>query len=561
MKFLKVRTFFVVLGIIMLFLLVLIIAESNSINESLNLDAKILSSQMEYSMLKTQTVSKYNYSNYNISVLFNFSIEKAVLGFKGTMIERISFRGLTSSKPIWIEVHIPDKIHFHPIYYSHIEPREIFCYKERCLLLFNPLSENGSLIFAYSFKLIDQNSNVPFNDPSYKFFGNEKVALPLGLTFIGINSAATSGEVSFLLFKAPWEDTKAFLLVNQTLTSLIVGKEKIVPTPQDNQFLLFAGRFGEIEGSAMNGTKIKIYYPSDEPFEISPQEVLNWSKKVISTYVSTYSILPSKEYYIINWNSGEANGNGFINGIIVGRWSARGRLIDRLNKRLIAHELAHSWFGGYANFGLLDEALATFSDLYVENKFGEDTYPFAENKALNSGKVPLAEITKNVPDYQNALYYKGAFVFRSLQFVLGNETFFNGLRELLRECHGKECNLTDVQNVFEKVSGQDLDWFFKEWFYSSKVPDYDVRSLSLEEKNGKYLLTFEVIDKNNFTMPLEVEVITSKEKLVKKVWIKGKARVSFELNDKPLKIILDPNEWMVNENKEYTTEGIKITVE
>jgi len=76
----------------------------------------------------------------------------------------------------------------------------------------------------------------------------------------------------------------------------------------------------------------------------------------------------------------------------------------------------------------------------------------------------------------------------------------------------------------------------------------------------KYFLTFEIIDKNNFTMPLEVEVMTSKEKLVKKVWIKGKAKVSFELNDKPTKIILDPNEWMVNENKKYNVEGIRIEV-
>jgi len=49
--------------------------------------------------------------------------------------------------------------------------------------------------------------------------------------------------------------------------------------------------------------------------------------------------------------------------------------------------------------------------------------------------------------------------------------------------------------------------------------------------------------------------------LVKKVWIKEKAKVIFELKDKPLKIILDPNEWIVNENKKYNIEGIEIIVE
>jgi len=106
-----------------------------------------------------------------------------------------------------------------------------------------------------------------------------------------------------------------------------------------------------------------------------------------------------------------------------------------------------------------------------------------------------------------------------------------------------------------------LDWFFKEWFYTPKVPDYEVGNLSVTQRDDKYFLTFEIVDKNNFTMPLEIEVITSKEKLVKKVWIKEKAKVIFELKDKPLKIILDPNEWIVNENKKYNIEGIEIIVE
>ncbi|MCD6559671.1 MAG: aminopeptidase [Palaeococcus sp.] len=236
-----------------------------------------------------------------------------------------------------------------------------------------------------------------------------------------------------------------------------------------------------------------------------------------------------------------------------------------LNPDLFYHELAHLWFGGYADFGRINESLATFMNLYMRVKGSRNLDGF-EGSALqyiNYSKT-LAEIYKegifNSQARAGIVYYKGAFVFRSLQFVLGNETFFKSLRELLRECHGRECNLTDVQNVFEEVSGQDLDWFFKEWFYSTRVPDYEIENLSVTQRDDKYFLTFEIIDKNNFTMPLEVEVTTSKEKLVKKVWIKGKAKVSFELNDKPTKIILDPNEWMVNKNKKYNVKGMEIEI-
>jgi len=119
----------------------------------------------------------------------------------------------------------------------------------------------------------------------------------------------------------------------------------------------------------------------------------------------------------------------------------------------------------------------------------------------------------------------------------------------------------DIQNVFERVSNQSLDWFFKEWFYTTKVPDYEVENRNVKQKDGKYLLSFEIIDKNNFKMPLEVEVITPKEEPVKKVWVDEKAKIEFELSEKPLKIILDPNEWMVNENKEYNVNGIEVVIE
>lgn len=252
---------------------------------------------------------------------------------------------------------------------------------------------------------------------------------------------------------------------------------------------------------------------------------------------------------------------------------------------LLAHEISHSWFGWYAGFGGIDESLATYSEMSYMIRFYR-THPeelekyarynlttiqkvlnFVEERVLkyNSHSKPLSQVyvtwIQNSTVRDAIQYDKGAFVFRSLQFVLGNETFFKGLRELLRECHGKECNLTDVQNVFENISGRNLDWFFKEWFYTTKVPDYYVENLSLTREKGKYLLSFEIIDKSNFTMPLEVEVKTSTESFIKKVWINGTARIEFELDGKPTKIILDPNEWMINENREYTTDGTKIIVE
>ncbi|MFA4647228.1 hypothetical protein P8X24_08270 [Pyrococcus kukulkanii] len=91
------------------------------------------------------------------------------------------------------------------------------------------------------------------------------------------------------------------------------------------------------------------------------------------------------------------------------------------------------------------------------------------------------------------------------------------MRELLRACHNRECNLTDIQGIFERVSGRDLDWFFREWFYSKEMPRYRISNL-------RGSLEFDIIDESNFTMPVEVQVITPTKSFTKKIMGKWKCK-------------------------------------
>ncbi|WP_237702802.1 M1 family aminopeptidase [Thermococcus barophilus] len=386
-------------------------------------------------------------------------------------------------------------------------------------------------------------------------------------------------------------ETKIILELPQswrTWTGIIVSNSGVLePKAQLNGRLIFTSRglfipfliLGDFKMMRynVNDVKVEIYFPKYLSLNVSSryEDVVG---DIIRTFSSWYMPYPYQNLTIIfSSNMMRMTGINKNSPILI---------TANATPSLLAHEISHSWFGGYAEFGNIDESLATYSEMsymirfYNEHPEELENYArynlttiqkvldFVEERVLKYNHdypKPLSQVYRTwIPNstIRNAIMYdKGAFVFRSLQFVLGNETFFKGLRELLRECHNKECNLTDVQNVFERVSGQNLDWFFKEWFYTAKVPDYDVRNLSLEEKGGKYLLTFEIIDKNNFTMPLEVEVKTPTKSFIKKVWINGTARVEFELDKKPTEIILDPNEWMVNENKKYNVDEIEITIE
>jgi len=340
-------------------------------------------------------------------------------------------------------------------------------------------------------------------------------------------------------------------------------------------FFMRVGKVQEISAGSMH---ITIYIPQNCQYSShSLRDFERMAQEALTLYVNVTGLVPTKKFYILlnpSWSMGHGvMADTKVPVVIIGCSSiyqspSVGNVVYS-NPGLIFHELGHLWFGDYAEFGRIDESLATFMEFLAMSKTDKQYLSYLDDienfKVLpNSKSMSLIYAYKEGilnPTIRDAIiYYKGAFVFRSLQFVLGNETFFKGLRELLKECHGKECNLTDIQNVFEKVSGQNLDWFFNEWFYTTKVPDYHVRNLSLKRENGKYLLTFEITDKNNFTMPLEVEVKTQTKSFVKRVWVNGTARVEFELNDKPGRIILDPDEWMVNENREYTLESVEIII-
>ncbi|NJE25143.1 hypothetical protein E3E22_00560 [Thermococcus sp. MV5] len=234
---------------------------------------------------------------------------------------------------------------------------------------------------------------------------------------------------------------------------------------------------------------------------------------------------------------------------------------------LLSHEISHSWFEAYVDLGRMSESLATFSAMaYVLTRSEDvpfDFLDFSENISMKQN-ISLASAYRaslSQREMYPIVYRKGGFVFRSLQFVLGNETFFKGLRQVVNECHYISCGVSRIQEIFENVSNQDLDWFFDEWFYSARVPDYKVKNLTIVQNNGKCLLTFEVVDESNFTIPLEIKVETDKGSTVKRIWIEREARVSIECEGNPVTVILDPCDWIINKNTEYQISGVKIVIE
>lgn len=176
-------------------------------------------------------------------------------------------------------------------------------------------------------------------------------------------------------------------------------------------------------------------------------------------------------------------------------------LLDSDHEDIIAHELFHHWFGdlvtceSYAHLAL-NESFATYSEyLWIEHKYGKDaadSHLQADLDAyLNEAdykKAPIVRFRYDKDDdlFDNHSYQKGGLVLHLLRNYLGDEVFFEALNRYLTKYAYQNTEIHHLRMEFEAVSGEDLNWFFNQWFLSPGHPELEYTH---ELKNNQILLT------------------------------------------------------------------------
>lgn len=156
-------------------------------------------------------------------------------------------------------------------------------------------------------------------------------------------------------------------------------------------------------------------------------------------------------------------------------------LADPAAEALIAHELAHQWWGNRitcADWGhfWLNEGFANFmTAAYLQRRFGEPAYlKQVEGWRLRLEKLraegkdrPLlfAEWAHPTRDDRAVVYQKGAYVLHLLRQELGEKAFWRGIRDYTRGHDGRSVTTADFQRAMERASGRDLSEFFASWVY------------------------------------------------------------------------------------------------
>ncbi len=234
------------------------------------------------------------------------------------------------------------------------------------------------------------------------------------------------------------------------------------------------------------------------------------------------------------------------------------------NVSLIAHEIAHQWFGDsvtgatWADLWLSEGFATYFAGLFVQRYEGEEMFQvFLRSAATNifnyekNNRTPIYDRdTEDLFKLLNAnSYQKGAWVLHMLRSDLGDEAFFRGIRNYYEAHKHSTATTEDLRLALEKASGKPLSNFFARWVYGVGHPQYEL-AWRWRPGSGLKIDLKQIQLGDAFVDPLPITVTTAEG--TRDIILTPKSKVFTEtiaLREKPLRVDVDPRNTLLKEIK------------
>lgn len=274
--------------------------------------------------------------------------------------------------------------------------------------------------------------------------------------------------------------------------------------------------YNQTGGTAPNQYPIINYIYPETLASVKMQ--LDQTPLILNLYESLFEIYPfHKEKYghaQFEWNGGMEH--------------TTVSFMKSFERDLIAHEMAHQWFGDKITCGSwndiwLNEGFATYvASLVIENFDGKSAFISEKNRMISNitsttdGAVYVtdAEVSDVNRVFSSRLTYnKGAMVLNMLRFKMGDALFFQGIKNYLKDANlaYKYAKTSDLQAHLEAVYGSSLTEFFNDWVYNQGYPTYTITAQNI----GNGLAQFNINQTQSdasvsyFEMPVPIRVFGS----------------------------------------------------
>lgn len=229
---------------------------------------------------------------------------------------------------------------------------------------------------------------------------------------------------------------------------------------------------------------------------------------------------------------------------------------------LVAHELAHQWFGDMATCGTwsdlwLNEGFATYLNglvhLYLNSKTRWQDYVkdmISQVTSVTNGSVYVADTMNLGRLFSGTLTYKkGAMVLHMLRWKLGDDKFYQGVNNYLNMPGVKYgFGLTGrLKYSLEQVSGMNLTEFFNDWYYGQGYPTYDIEWKQVgKEVQVQIAQTSSDASVSFFNVPVPLYFKTDKDSFLRAFDAAANNEIfTFTTNNQIKDVVFDPDYWLL----------------
>ncbi len=240
----------------------------------------------------------------------------------------------------------------------------------------------------------------------------------------------------------------------------------------------------------------------------------------------------------------------------------------------IAHEHGHEWFpmlvgSNERRFAWMDEGFNTFIDTWANDRRypGSNTRESYLRAYYRGASMGMDQPLMTPPDRINPAglglvgYRKPGIVLHLLRDqVLGPDTFDKAFQEYIRRWAFKHPTPADFFRTMEDVSGQDLSWFFREWFYSTDRLDQAIAGVDQKQlPSGDWQATVHLVSKDRAVMPVDLTLSMANGQsrtvdLPVQIWYRGSAYAyTTTLPSKLTAATIDANRMVPDANREDNT--------
>jgi len=282
------------------------------------------------------------------------------------------------------------------------------------------------------------------------------------------------------------------------------------------------------------------------------KSMVDHAGKALNFYTDTFGPPLQPNFHIIEAAGANWPSRGGVGALLM----SSGQFRSDFDAPALSRALAHQWFplkfsvADPARDAWLADGLATFASLlFAEKNLPPAAYQEQIDKALvkalasenHISTVEAGKLDHESPDYHALVEYKGAYIFRMLQWVIGDDKFHDFLVKYVDRFQKTPASTDAVRKLASDVAGDDLGYFFEQWLVDSGIPEMMADWQTFRVKEGYKIEGVIKQDLDLFRMPVELEISTDGEPEYKRVDV---ARQSSDFNvnteRKPKEIAIDP---------------------